>query len=179
MHVYGLLPLCDFTWLSYEKTFIHWPQGYAFVPICVLKCLFKLQFTEKAIGHYIQIYGFLLVCILKCFFKFLFNENAFEDLLQKYHFWPWHILKWLFKFLSSEKYFWHWVHWWDFSPMCVLKCFFIISILWESLYILHHLCVISHGHLMRKPLYTDHKYMVLYQYVFSNVYSNCHLLKKP
>ena len=44
-------PLCDFTWSSYEKAFTHWPQVYGFVPIYVLKCLFKLTFTEKAIGH--------------------------------------------------------------------------------------------------------------------------------
>ena len=125
MHVYGLLPLCDFTWLSYEKALIHWPQGYGFVPICVLKCLFKLPFTEKAIGHYIG------------------------HILQKYNFWPWSILKWLFKFLSSEKYFWHWMHWWDFSPMCVLKCFFYnLNLVRKPLYTKckymdSHLCVFS------------------------------------
>ena len=122
-----------------------------------------------------QMYGFLLVCVLKCFFKFLFNENAFEHLLQKYHFWPWCILKWLFKFLSSEKYFWHWLHWHDFSPMCVLKCFFIISILWESLYILNAsiwilTCVYSqmflNRHLMRKLLDTDD---IDFQYIRENV----------
>ena len=57
------------------KVLLHWLHWYRLSPLCVLRCLIRIQFCVKALSHWMQWYGLYPVCVL------IFNIRLFKRLI--------------------------------------------------------------------------------------------------